>query len=78
MNRKIEIGARTIKQLSCKSETVNMLNRIGLPLAKKIRREKFMAIRKELKASLERETNELMEYSKPDRSATLVDSFYQE
>ena len=28
--------------------------------------------------SLERETQELMEFSKPDKSRTLVDSFYEE
>jgi len=33
-----------------------MLNRIGLPLAKKIKKEKSIKLRRELKLSIERET----------------------
>ena len=43
-----------------------MLNRIGMPLAKRVRKEKMLEIRKELKVSLEQETQALMRFSQAD------------
>ncbi|CDW91345.1 histidine acid phosphatase family protein [Stylonychia lemnae] len=79
LNRKVEfVGARTIKQIQCKSETVNMLNRIGLPLAKKIKKEKSIKLRRELKLSIERETQQLLECSHPEKASTLLQTFYEQ
>jgi len=40
-----------------------MLNRIGLPLYKRAKRERFIKLRRELKINIERETQILLELS---------------
>eukprot|EP00347_Sterkiella_histriomuscorum_P003567 403363794 len=55
-----------------------MLNRIGLPLAKKIKKEKSIKLRKELKMSIERETQQLMVYSQPEKACNLLQNYFEE
>jgi hypothetical protein len=49
INRKVDTsGAKTIKYINCKKETVNMLNRVGMPLAKKMKKKYNLSLKKEL------------------------------
>jgi len=72
---KQETQLHTVKHLSCKKETINMLNRIGFPQAKKLKRQRYTMMKHELKEYLEKETSVLMHYSRPDTTVSLLDDF---